>query len=88
VKSGNPIMLERDGTVLATTGPVRPSDARLRRAQALANTNGIGLEISKGLIRQKLSAQEQLAREKLDNAKAADLIASNQAAVNEAHLIQ
>jgi len=30
------IMLERDGKVLATTGPVRPSDAKLRRAQALA----------------------------------------------------
>ena len=27
------VMLERDGSVLATTGPVRPSDARLRRAQ-------------------------------------------------------
>ena len=31
------IMLERDGSVLATTGPVRSSDSRLRRAQALAN---------------------------------------------------
>src|SRR5215472_15254461 len=29
-------MLERDGRVLATTGPVRPSDARLRRAQSVA----------------------------------------------------
>ena len=42
------VMLERDGSVLAVTGPVRPSDARLRRAQALANTNGTALEISKG----------------------------------------
>src|SRR5207247_11089670 len=30
------VMLERNGKVLATTGPVRPSDAKLRRAQALA----------------------------------------------------
>ena len=30
------VMLDRNGSVLATTGPVRPSDARLRRAQALA----------------------------------------------------
>ena len=29
------VMLERDGTVLTTIGPVRSSDARLRRAQAL-----------------------------------------------------
>src|ERR1051326_1196387 len=30
------VMLERDGSVLATVGPVRGSDARLRRAQASA----------------------------------------------------
>ena len=81
-------MLERDGSVLAVTGPVRASDARLRRAQALANENGIALEISKGLIRQKLSAQEQLAREKLKDSKAGDLIAANQSAVDEAQTIQ
>ena len=34
------VMLERDGSVLATTGPVRSSDARLRRAQALAQQSG------------------------------------------------
>src|ERR1700737_4868451 len=51
------VLLERDGSVLATTGPVRPRDARLRRAQSLASTNGVALEISKELIRQKLSGQ-------------------------------
>jgi CRISPR-associated protein Cas1 len=82
------VMLDRDGSVRTVTGPVRPSDARLRRAQALASTNGIALEISKGLIRQKLSAQEQLAREKLNDSKVAGLIAANQAAVNEAQTIE
>jgi CRISPR-associated endonuclease Cas1 len=82
------VMLERDGSVLATTGPVRPSDARLRRAQALANINGIALEISKGLIRQKLTAQEQLARDKLRDAKAADLINANRSAVDEAQTVE
>jgi CRISPR-associated endonuclease Cas1 len=82
------IMLERDGSVLAVTGPVRPSDARLRRAQALAVGSGKALEISKGLIRQKLSAQEQLAREKLKDPRVADLIAANRAAVDEAHTIE
>jgi len=81
-------MLERDGSVLAVTGPVRPSDARLRRAQALASENEVALEISKGLIRQKLAAQGQLAREKLNNSKAADLIAQNQAAVDDAQTIE
>src|SRR5882762_8749490 len=34
------LMLDRDGSVLATTGPVRPPDARLRRAQAFAEESG------------------------------------------------
>jgi CRISPR-associated endonuclease Cas1 len=83
-------MLERDGSVLATTGPVRSSDARLRRAQALAVGNGAALEISKELIRKKLIAQERLltsrnpspaaaqtigeTRERLTNASSIDAI--------------
>jgi hypothetical protein len=35
------VMLDRDGSVLVVTGPVRPSDARLRRAQALAPPHGL-----------------------------------------------
>lgn len=46
-------MLERDGKVLAVTGPVRPSDVKLRRSQALANSNGAALRISRELISQK-----------------------------------
>lgn len=59
------VMLERDGSVLATTGPVRPSDARLRRSQALAVQTGLALEIARELIAQKLDGQERVAREKL-----------------------
>src|SRR5258707_15863595 len=59
------VMLDRDGSVLATTGPVRPSDARLRRAQALAHTSGAALRISRELISQKLAGQEQVARNQL-----------------------
>jgi hypothetical protein len=47
-------MLDRRGKVLAVTGPVAPSDAKLRRAQALAVSNGTALKISKELISQKL----------------------------------
>src|ERR1700758_5567161 len=46
-------MLERNGKVLATTGPVHPSDARLRRSQSLAQSSGIALRIARELIRQK-----------------------------------
>src|SRR3989442_3473557 len=54
------VMLDRDGSVLATTGPVRPSDARLRRAQALAHQSGVAVRIARELIYRKLSGQEQL----------------------------
>jgi len=68
------VMLERDGTVLTTTGPVRPSDARLRRAQALALQNGVALQITRELLGQKLAGQEQVARKKLLDSKTADVI--------------
>lgn len=69
------VMLNRDGSVLATTGPVRSSDARLRRAQALAHESGIALQIAKDLIDKKLIAQEHLVREKLREPSAAGRIA-------------
>jgi len=69
------VMLERDGSVLVTTGPVRPSDARLRRAQSMANQTGHGLQISRELIGQKLAAQEQLVLKKLAAPDAAHVIA-------------
>lgn len=56
------VMLDRDGSVLATTGPVRPSDARLRRAQALAHQTGAAVEIARYLIDEKLKGQEEIAR--------------------------
>jgi CRISPR/Cas system-associated endonuclease Cas1 len=78
------VLLERDGAVLATTGPVRPTDARLRRAQSLASTNGVALEISKELIRQKLAAQEKVARDKLNDSRAAQLISEHRSAIDDA----
>jgi CRISPR-associated endonuclease Cas1 len=59
------VMLERDGSVLATTGPVRPSDARLRRAQALALQSGVALGITRELIGQKLAGQAHITRKTL-----------------------
>jgi CRISPR-associated endonuclease Cas1 len=69
------VMLERDGSVLATTGPVRPSDARLRRAQALAINNSAGVQLATELISAKLAGQEKVARGRLENAIVADNIA-------------
>jgi CRISPR-associated endonuclease Cas1 len=69
------VMLERDGSVLATTGPVRPSDARLRRAQALADNNGTAIQLAIELITKKLAGQEKVARERLHNLVVAESIA-------------
>lgn len=59
------VMLERDGRVLATTGPVRPSDVRLRRAQALALQTDLAFRMNRELIDRKLAGQERVARESL-----------------------
>ncbi len=68
------VMLDRRGKVLAVTGPVSPSDAKLRRSQSLALGNGTALRISKELISQKLAGQELLARDMLNDSTTADAI--------------
>lgn len=69
------VMLERNGKVLSVTGPVRPSDAKLRRAQAVANSSGTAVRLARELISQKLAAQERVARHKLLDSTTADAIA-------------
>ncbi|MGP0021258.1 MAG: CRISPR-associated endonuclease Cas1 [Candidatus Sulfotelmatobacter sp.] len=78
------VMLDRDGSVLATTGPVRSSDSKLRRSQSLSISNGAGLRIARDLISQKLSGQEQVARHKLLDASTADTIARYKAGLSQA----
>jgi CRISPR-associated endonuclease Cas1 len=68
------VMLERDGSVLLTTGPVAPSDARLRRRQACVQHEPHGADIVRELIRVKMAGQERLAREKLNAPDTADSI--------------
>lgn len=81
------VMLDRDGSVLATTGPVRPSDARLRRAQALAHQSGASLQIAQELISNKLQGQEKLAGGILNNAAAAKSIARVREAISATETI-
>lgn len=69
------MMLERDGQVLITTGPVRSSDARLRRAQALAEHSGAALCIARELINRKLAGQERVVRDKLLDSATAEILA-------------
>lgn len=51
------VQLDADGTVIIASGPSGLDDARLRRAQALAATNGIGVAIARDLLRSKLEGQ-------------------------------
>lgn len=81
-------MLERNGSVLATTGPVCPSDSRLRRAQSLAHQTGAAVKISRGLITQKLEGQERVVRESLQDAALADKIASFRSLLTTANTIE
>lgn len=82
------VMLERDGSVLLTTGPVAPSDARVRRAQARVDESEIAVSIARGLIDLKLAGQELVAREMLQNASAADAVVKCRADLPTAATIQ
>jgi CRISPR-associated protein Cas1 len=78
------VMLDRDGSVLVTTGPVRPSDARLRRAQSLAHDSGAALKIAAELIRQKLIAQERLIRKQFQNEESIQIVVNARQALSKA----
>jgi CRISPR-associated endonuclease Cas1 len=79
------VMLDRVGEVLATTGPVRSSDARLKRAQALAHQSGIALEIARSLVQQKLVQQERILRERFQEPAIANLIEQTRSAIPKAN---
>lgn len=68
------VMLDRIGKILAITGPVHPSDARLRRAQSLAQDSGAALRIAIELIKQKLIGQERLVRDQFQNSNSTEMI--------------
>jgi CRISPR-associated endonuclease Cas1 len=81
------VLLERDGSLLSSIGPVHPSDCRLRRAQSLAAQTGTDLRIARELIRAKLSGQERIARDRLRNLVAAETILQFRSALDSATTI-
>jgi CRISPR/Cas system-associated endonuclease Cas1 len=81
------VMLERNGSVLVSTGPISASDARLRRAQACALYSDAALSIARELITRKLENQETVARENLSDSRAANLIAGFRAKLSSAETI-
>ena len=81
------VMLERNGSVLTTTGPVRSSDARLRRSQSLAHQSGAAIHIARELISNKLIAQEQVIRNRLHNLNSAQAIAEARQKISKVNTI-
>ena len=55
--------VDLDGRVLATSASLGRDDPRLRRAQALAKGNPVGMAIARDLLRQKLSGQQRVAQQ-------------------------
>src|SRR5690242_18644688 len=78
------VMLERNGKVLATTGPVSPSDVRLRRAQSLAHETGTALKIARELIEQKLVGQQRVLKHFFRDSSASEVIAEARRLVGHA----
>ncbi len=62
--------LDTDGRLLLTAGGAQFDDPRLRRAQAAAATNPVGVEIARALLTAKLQGQASVA-ESLDAIAAA-----------------
>lgn len=54
------VQFDADGTVIVANGPCGLDDARLRRAQALGSTNGIGESIRRSLLEGKIDGQHAL----------------------------
>lgn len=77
------VMLERDGSVTTVTGPVRPSDSRLRRAQALAHHTGSALRISRELIDRKLAGQQRVVNDLLKDHTASEHILRTRSELGE-----
>src|SRR5262249_22199655 len=70
------VMLDRLGKVRVVTGPTSPSEARLRRAQALALSNGAAVPIARDIIVAKLKGQEAVLRDSMKNEAKADAVAT------------
>src|SRR5215469_12389992 len=62
------VNIDSDGNLIAAIAPSGLDDARLRRAQAMALVNGVGLEIARELIKLKLVGQLQIVERLRDRA--------------------
>jgi len=64
------MQIDADGRVIIASGPVHLNDARLRRAQALAVANGLGLKIARDLAHAKMTGQASVVESLAESAGA------------------
>ncbi len=81
------VQIDADGQVIAAAGRIGLDDARLRRAQALATENRVGLEIAKTLVQRKLAGQAEVLERLLDTAEAASQVRAAETAARSATTI-
>lgn len=62
----NYVHMDGDGRILATSGALGLDDASLRRAQAMASTSHVGLQITRWVLAEKLLGQADLLRNHLN----------------------
>jgi CRISPR-associated endonuclease Cas1 len=78
------VQIDADGEVIAAWGPVGLNDARLRRMQALAPGNGVGLKVGRELVRRKLEGQLALLARLPDGLGSAAIIRENLGSLDRA----
>lgn len=82
------VQLDHDGRLIAVTAHARLDDARLRRAQALASTSRVGLELARGVISVKIEAQANTLARLADDANMVSVLRETVAHVHKARTIQ
>ena len=69
------VQIGADGEAIVASGPSGLDDARLRRAQALAASNGVGLAIVRELLQTKLEGQFEVLEQLPSAAVAREIVA-------------
>ncbi|MFN8675486.1 MAG: CRISPR-associated endonuclease Cas1 [Thermomicrobiales bacterium] len=70
------IQIDKDGEVIVASGAAGRDDPRLRRAQALATTNGVGLALARELLAHKLRGQAAVLDGHFDRVEAVSAVRS------------
>ncbi len=82
------VQVDPDAQVIACFAPSGLDDPRLRRAQAVAPTNGAGVAIARDLIRHKLEGQKRVLERLPEGPEAAGVIGGALEALSEATSVE